>query len=312
MNGAGRILRGLALLAGLLALPQAAAALTCNATVSNINFGAISVRAGAVNQTSGSITVRCRGSLLSLVGACVYFGPGSGGAGASNSPRYMRRGDGAALPFELRPLGNGNTFGTLNAVYVPVATLLGAGSATVPIFADVASTSVSVGSGSYASTCDGSTDISLEYGELTTCTLLQQGEPVPPFTVSAEVVPSCELDVSAMSFGSISASLTRPVDETATVNVRCTSDTSYTVSMGMGETGVSPTDRRMRSLLGTLSYGLYRDPARSQPWGNLPGQMVAGTGSGGNNAFTVYGRIHAGQSPKAGIYTDSVIVTITY
>ena len=39
---------------------------------------------------------------------------------------------------------------------------------------------------------------------------------------------------------------------------------------------------------------------------------VAGTGGGGNNAFTVYGRIHAGQSPKAGIYTDNVIVTITY
>ena len=294
-------------------LPQSAAALTCRATVSNINFGSVSVRAGSVNQTSGNITITCNGALISLVGACLRFGPGTGGAGSNNSPRYMRRGDGAALPFQLRPIGNGSTFGTLNSMYVPVTTLLGSGTATVPIFADITANSVSVGSGQYSSTFSGASHIELQYEVLTSCELLNQTASVPPFTIAAEVVPSCELDVTSLSFGSISRSLINPVDETATVNVRCTSDTSYTIGLGMGGGGGSnPQMRQMRNGAQTLSYGLYRDSARVMPWGNLPGNMMSATGTGSNNAFTVFGRIHAGQSPGIGVYTDNVIVTITY
>lgn len=298
----------------LAALPQAAKALDCRASISNINFGSVSVRAGAVNQTSGTVTVSCSGALLDVVGVCLRFGAGSGGAGSNNAPRYMRRGDGAGLAYELRPLGNGATFGTLNALYVPVATLLGSGSTTVPIFADITTSSVSVGSGLYRSDFSGDANISMDYGSLTSCTLLNDDQAsVPPFTVSAQVVPSCELDVTSLSFGSIGRSLDRVVDETATINVRCTSDTSYTIGLGMGGGGgADPAMRQMRNGVDTLSYGLYRDGARVMPWGNLPGSMATGTGTGTNNAFTVYGRIHAGQTPSIGVYTDSVIVTITY
>ncbi|MBU2983076.1 spore coat U domain-containing protein [Lentibacter algarum] len=309
-----RKLLRLVLAAGFLGLmPQVASALSCRATVSNINFGSVSVRTGATNQTSGTVNISCSGTLLSLVGVCLRFGPGSGGAGNSNSPRYMRRGDGAALPYQLRPVGNGNAFGTLNEIYVPVTTLLGRGSATVPIFADITANSVAVGSGQYSSTFSGASDIEMEYGELTTCALLNQSASIPPFTVSAEVVPSCELDVTSLNFGTISGSLNQPVDETATINVRCTSDTDYTVGLDMGGGGGSnPANRQMRSGLQTLNYGLYRDGSRTMPWGNLPGNSMSATGNGSNNAFTVHGRIHAGQSPGMGVYTDSVIVTITY
>ena len=294
-------------------LPQKAAALSCGASVSNINFGTVNVRTGAVNQTSASVTISCTGALSNLVGTCLRFGPGSGGAGSNNAPRYLRRGDGATLPYQLRPLGNGNTFGTLNALYVPIAILLGSGSATVPIFADITANSVAIGSGQYSSIFSGSSNIELKYGAPSDCNLLTQTANVPPFSVAAEVVPSCELDVTSLNFGTISGSANNPVDETAVVNVRCTSNTSYTIGLGMGGGGGSnPQLREMRSGSSVLKYGLYRDSALSLPWGNTAGNMPNSTGTGSNNAFTVFGRIHAGQSPRAGVYTDNVVVTITY
>ena len=288
-------------------------AASCSASVSNINFGDISVRAGAVNQTSGSLQVTCSGVLAGLYGVCVRFGPGSGGATGGNAKRFMRRGDGAILEYQLRPLGNGSVFGTLNEIFLNVPILLGSGTVSVPIYADITSQSVNVGSGSYGSTFSGPSDISLSYG-LLTCGLAGTTVPVPQFTVSANVVPSCEIDVTALSFGYISGSLNSPVDEIATVNVRCTSDTEYSLRMDMG-TGpgvTNPAMRRMSSAGDSLAYGLYRDSARSQPWGNTALTDVEANGLGSNQAFTVYGRIHAGQSPSVGYYSDSVVVTVNY
>ena len=68
----------------------------------------------------------------------------------------------------------------------------------------------------------------------------------------------------------------------------------------------------MRSLLSTLTYGLFQDNARSLPWGDTLATSPAGTGAGNTQIFTVFGRIFAGQSPQVGIYADNVVVTIHY
>ncbi|QIE45812.1 fimbrial major subunit CsuA/B family protein [Pseudohalocynthiibacter aestuariivivens] len=136
----------------LLALPTGRAeAATCNATVTDIEFGTIAVRAGAVNQTSGNVRIECT-ALVSVVGVCLRFGPGSGGAGGGNNPRYMRNATGDTLAYQLRPLGNGAVFGTLNQIFVSVPVVLGTGRVNVPIFADILSSGVDVDSGSYSST----------------------------------------------------------------------------------------------------------------------------------------------------------------
>ena len=72
---------------------------------------------------------------------------------------------------------------------------------------------------------------------------------------------------------------------------------------------------RDRSKAGeTVTYGLYKDNARSQVWGDAatPGSTVAGTGSGAVQNLTVYGRVPAQTTPSAGLYTDTVVVTVTY
>ncbi len=297
------------LLACVVMTPRAAQA-ACTASVSNINFGSISVRSGANNRTSGTITVECRGELLDVVGVCLTFGAGQGGASSGNNPRYMRGVNGETLSYQLRPLGYGEGFGVLEQIYVPVITLLGSGSAQVPIYADITSRSVSVGSGSYSSTFSGSADISMRYG-LVACDLPGKAATVPPFTVSANVVPSCELLVSPLAFGIISSSIQQPKDASSSITVRCTADTNYTVSLGGGQSG-DTANRILRNGTETLSYGLFRDPGRSAPWGDTAGTRAAGYGTGTDNVFTVYGRIPAGQNAYVGVYTDNVVVTVNY
>tara|TARA_R110002049_G_scaffold142277_2_gene304138 strand:- start:15994 stop:16929 length:936 start_codon:yes stop_codon:yes gene_type:complete len=308
-------LRGIALvLLALLCAPRGAAAGPCTASVTDLNFGTVSVRAGAINQTSGLLDIQCSG-LLTISSVCVHFGPGSGGAGGNNSPRYMRNALGSALAYELRPTGLGAAFGTLNTIRVPL--IIGAlgigGSAKVPVYGQIVSNSVSVGSGMYASTFSGPSNISISYGMIT-CDLLGGSDPVTAFTVSADVVPSCEVDVTSMNFGTIPSALAGPVDNQATVNVRCTSDTSYSISLdngtGIGVTG--PTGRKLRNLGHSLLYGLYQNAARSMPWGDQPGTTVSDVGAGSNQAFTIYGRIFGGQNARVGVYQDSVVVTINY
>ena len=67
------------------------------------------------------------------------------------------------------------------------------------------------------------------------------------------------------------------------------------------------------SLGGTLNYGLYRDSGRTNNWGSTIGtDTQAGTGTGLLQNLTVYGRIASAQTPLAGVYTDTVTVTLTY
>lgn len=307
------MIRLAALIFAALFAATAAAAQTCSASVSDMNFGQVSVRAGAVNSTSGSVTVSCSGSVLAVVGVCIRFGPGGGGAGGGQSPRYMRRSDGAALSYELRAGGNGALFGTLTDLYMTVPMVLGSGSATVPIFGDITSPTVGIGTGQYGSKFSGTTDIRLSYGVLS-CALLGTTVGVPDFTVSADVVASCEVDATTMDFGTIPGQLAQPALAQATINVRCTENSAYSVYLdnGASPSATGPADRRLRNGLSQLSYGLFFDPGRSQVWGGIQGSGVAGIGAGANQAIPVYGAIYAGQTAFIGIYTDSVIVTIAY
>jgi spore coat protein U-like protein len=86
------------------------------------------------------------------------------------------------------------------------------------------------------------------------------------------------------------------------------------VSLNGGTTGGTPTNRKMSKGAERVTYGLYKDNARTQPWGDAgtPGSTVAGTGTGAAQPLTVYGRVPPQTTPSAGVYTDTVVVTITY
>ncbi|WP_417523054.1 spore coat U domain-containing protein [Marinovum sp.] len=295
----------------MIAAPVRAA--TCQATVSDIDFGAVSLRSGEVNRTSGTLTVSCSSPLAEPVGVCARFGAGTGGAGPGNTQRFLTGPTGQSLAYQLRQGGHGTLHGTLNQVHVFIPVVGSVGEVTIPIYAELLANGTEFDTGLYSSRFAGQAHVEMSHG-VVSCELFGQSTPVAEFTVRAQTVASCELDVGSLDFGQITSLASGPADASAAVDIRCTSGTGYSVAMGLGDgPGVShPAQRRMRGLTGTLAYGLYRDPGRSLIWGEATNDQARATGTGYGQRFMVYGRVHQGQQAQVGAYSDNVVVTVHY
>lgn len=301
----------------LLFFASAVHAQTCTPSITDFNFGSVSLRAGVANQTIGSVTISCSGGLLGgaavPVGVCLTFGGGSASNNAVPPRRFMVGPSGSFLEYQLRQYGNGASNGTLVNMFIAVPIVLGSGSAMVPIYGDIVSNSVDVPTGAYSANFTGVNGVQMKVNVLS-CDSPSPSQAVPTFQVSANVAASCEVDTGSLDFGNIGSPVTATVDQSTSINVRCTNGTPYRVSLGLGEgsgaTGLE--SRKMRNLASTLTYGLYQDPGRSIPWGATSDNNVARSGNGGNQALAIYGRIFSGQQTSIGIYTDRVLVTINF
>jgi len=60
-----------------------------------------------------------------------------------------------------------------------------------------------------------------------------------------------------------------------------------------------------------ITYGIYQDPARTQPWGDALGTTLGDTGNGLAHHIT-YGRVPPQTTPTPGTYTEAIVVTLTY
>src|SRR5262249_5642734 len=116
-----------------------------------------------------------------------------------------------------------------------------------------------------------------------------------------------------INFGSLGI-LSSNNDAQGTLSIQCSSTLPYTVSLDGGTTGATnPTLRKMSLTTNTVTYGLYRDSARAQPWGaTVATNTATGTGSGLSQGMTVYGRIAPQTTPKPGAYSDTIVTTIAY
>jgi spore coat protein U-like protein len=64
-----------------------------------------------------------------------------------------------------------------------------------------------------------------------------------------------------------------------------------------------------------VTYGLYKDVAFSQAWGDVsqgPSWVQSGVGTGAQQSYTAYGRVPAQTTPSPGLYADTVVATVTY
>lgn len=133
------------------------------------------------------------------------------------------------------------------------------------------------------------------------------------FNVGANVVDDCQVSATNIDFGDYRAVTAAELDANSTVAVRCTLATAYEIGLDQGLGGSSVTDRKMLQGANELSYQLFRDPGRTQNWGNtLTSDTVAGTGTGINQNFQVYGRIPPNQNVATGTYSDTITVTVTF
>ena len=132
-----------------------------------------------------------------------------------------------------------------------------------------------------------------------------------PFTVNANVSSQCSVSASTLDFGTVGL-LTANTDNTSALTVQCANGVAYQVGLDNGQ-HASGTTRRMSGPGGLVNYELYRNSARTQRWGNtINTDTVVGTGSGSNQSLTVYGRVPPQTTPSAGVYNDTITVTVTY
>jgi len=295
-----------------------ARAQTCNFSVTNVAFGSVDVTANAAVDTTATVSITCSGLALLVVHVCVNLGAGSGGAtnaanrfmaSGANQLRYSMYSDPARTNVWGSDLWAGAGAG---GVTIDVPLLLGTNTVTSTVYGRVFSAQQTVPAGSYLSAFS-STDATIKYGLLGLACGLLPSTATTSFNVTANVPTTCKVTATDLDFGTV-GTLVGSHDGSTTLAPVCTSGTTYQVGLDGGlSAAIDPTQRKMTKAAEFVLYGLYRDAARTLPFGSTIGSnTVAGTGTGLGQSVPVYGRIAAQSTPSPGTYTDMVVVTLTY
>jgi spore coat protein U-like protein len=303
-----------------LLLPSPLWAQTCSFSISSEAFGTVDTLSGANTDVSATLAISCSGGSLSTVRICPSIGAGSGGATAS--ARQMPSSS-ATLKYQLySDSGRSVVWGSYNwglaatppTIDLPLG-LGGSASTNVSINGRVFGGQGSATPGSYASNFS-ATDVDIAYGTLA---LQPCPNPVaspqhqhPTFSATGTVSGNCLVSAVNIDFGT-HGNIGANVDTTGLLSVSCTPGTTYNVGLGDGNANAGPTGRKMSLSSATIAYGLYSDSARTRVWGSTIGtNTTAATGNGAVQPYTVYARVPPQPLPSAGVYIDTIIVTITY
>lgn len=327
MRGARALLLRSILLTALLGLsalfaPERAHALSCSATVTDVSFGTIDLLQGTAIDTTASVAISCSAITLAGVRVCPYIGDGSGGRDASH--RYLQ-GPSTTVAYQLYTDATRTTvWGDANLGFGAYPTIdfagnadgTGTGSTSLTIYGRIPASQGAVAAGEYVSNFTVA-DTDFEYGvntlNLPACSSSQALPATvnPAFAASATVEKNCVVSAGNIDFGAHGV-LTSAVAATGLVTVKCTPSTDYAVALSNGNNGTAPGARKMKKGSETVTYGLYRDAAHTNLWGDTAGLLSSASGSGANQNFTVYGLVPAQTTPTPGGYTDTVVVTVTY
>lgn len=141
-------------------------------------------------------------------------------------------------------------------------------------------------------------------------------------TVQAQVAKNCLVTSPTLNFGTYNPG-SGAISQSATISVRCTKNTGFTVALNGGQSG-NINARKMKSTstpAETLDYQLFTNAGLTTVFGDgTTGSTASGTGLGMGliNALniTVYGQLldNANNQGAAVLtdYTDGVQITVTY
>jgi spore coat protein U-like protein len=291
-----------------------ARAQTCTVGLPTIAFGNVNVLTGAASDITATLTVTCSGGTGNQgQRACISIGAGSANDATS---RQMTGASSNKARYDLYSnSGRTTLWGSWQTSFDTAGVQLDVpknSSATVTVFARLLASQQTVPAGSYTATFTANPFIQYANKTATPCPTGALTSSAST-TVTATVLSSCNVAATAVNFGSTGL-LTANTDAQGTLSVQCNSTLPYTVSLDGGTSGaINPTQRKMTLSGSNVIYGLYRDAARSLPWGNTIGtNTTSGSGTGLTQTQTVYGRIPIQTTPKPGAYSDSVVVTVGF
>jgi spore coat protein U domain-containing protein, fimbrial subunit CupE1/2/3/6 len=304
---------------GLLGLTVLAAATqvhaqSCTVSMTNVAFGTVNVLPGTAVDTTATVTVTCSGGTGSGQRVCVSIGCGSA---CDSTSRKMTGPSSSTARYDLYSNSARTTlWGSWQTGYDTAGVQMNVNrnsSTNQTVYARFLASQQTDIAGSYTATLSAQPFITYtNQGGAANCptgTLNASGSA----SVTATVSSNCTIGATAVSFGS-QGILSSNKDAQGTLSVQCTTNLPYAVSLDGGISGASnPTQRKMTFSTSNVTYGLYRDAARSLPWGSTAGvDTASATGTGLTQTLTVYGRVPPQTTPKAGAYNDTIVATVTY
>ncbi len=328
-----------------LSMGRAHAAVSCTATMSDVDFGSsVDLVAGVGLTANGTLSYTCTNDASSATFASVCFNVGDGNEGLGNfNPRLMKSGSNP-LQFQLYQSPGSTIWGWKGNPTVPspftanltipkrVSGVNGSISGSTIMQGQLLLGQGAAPAGSYQdffSAAGGHTNISWTNGSSAPsgCSGTSSGN--FPFTVKAVVIKSCTVTAGAAS--NIQLGAASGVDSTATnitgsssISVTCTGATPYFIGLApsnnsttgagiMAAMNVAPvtgnTDTVPYQLRSTTGMG-------GSIWGNTAtatavGNGVAGTGTGLAQTIPVYATTpSANFTPDS--YQDTVTVNVRY
>jgi spore coat protein U-like protein len=138
------------------------------------------------------------------------------------------------------------------------------------------------------------------------------GQRTTTFDSRLVIKTGCIMAVGGMDFGLVKV-ITPTIDTTADINVRCTANTPFQLTIDQGQNAVLGV-RHMRAdkfPARTHPYLIYTNAARTQLW--TPTTVVSrNSGSAGLVTVTAYGRVQGVAMIFPSPYRDTVTVTLTF
>lgn len=133
-------------------------------------------------------------------------------------------------------------------------------------------------------------------------------------SVQITIQNECSLGaIAGVNFGTTGLLATEKA-QTGQITVTCTKGADFTLTLDKGlGTGSTEALRLMTKSGGTdtIQYSLYRDAQHTLLWGTTT-NGYSGSGTGTSQQLNVYGRVPPQDTPSAGVYQDTVQVTLTY
>lgn len=145
--------------------------------------------------------------------------------------------------------------------------------------------------------------------------------------------PACTMSTNGLAFGNYDPTSATAVTANGSISFTCTyTGTGFTayLTISPGNSG-SYTNRTLNFGAQVLNYNIYVNAADTEIFGGGTGSGVAGTyyyylcyagggvvcsGGGGQSGTQyvapMYGLLPAGQDVSAGVYSDTIIATLTY
>ena len=308
---------------------RAQAAVTCTASMTNVDFGSVDLVGSSGYTTSATLNYTCTNGNNARTFARVCFDVGDGVEGTGNfNPRVMKNSAGDSLQFQIyQPPGFSIVWGSEYNTITPTPYVLNldlargaasSGSASMQGRLVAGQTTVPPGSYQGQFTANHTAVTINESGTAapTSCTGNSAG--IFPFTVKATVIKSCVVSATPLDFGSVDGLPgASNVDKSTTIAATCSRPTPYTIALTPSNNNAVGTGIMLPTIVGntdTVAYRLYSDANRTVPWGAQVGtNTLQRTGDGTAQALTVYGRVlGAAVNVRPDVYSDTVTVTVRY